>query len=187
MKILQKTSLVLGIVAALCALMVTVVSAEPAAPNGPIVISKTASPQVIDLEYRGVLTYTITVTNTAIPVVLNAYMKDTLPPMLTFSEWVTRPTIGTLTVVGDTILWTGSLPAPPGMPTPTTPNIITFTFTANLPGPESMTLLLANGIVNTAEVGHMDGTVYIVEDSDSAITRIRRSIYLPLVMRNFAQ
>ena len=185
MKTPQKMLLIFGIVAALCALIVTIVGAEPAAPNGPIVISKTVSPQVIDLNYRGVLTYTIVVSNTATPVVLNAYMKDTLPPLLTFDEWVTSPTVGTLNQVGDTILWTGTLPAPPSNPTPYMPNVITFTFTANLPGPESMTLLLGNGIVNTAVAGHTDGTINIVEDSDTAITRIRRSIYLPLVIRNF--
>lgn len=186
MKTLKKLLLIVGIGAALCASMVTMVSAEPAAPNGPIVISKTVSPQVIDLDYRGVLTYTITVSNTATPVVLNAYMKDTLPPLLTFGSWVTSPTVGTLTQVGNTILWTGTLPAPPSNPTPVSPNVITFTFTANLPAPASMTLLLGSGIVNTAEAGHMDGTVYVGEDTDTAITRIRRSIYLPLVMRNFA-
>lgn len=188
MKASQKMLLIFGIVATLCALLVAVVNAGPVAPNGPIVVSKTVSPQVIDLNYRGVLTYTIIMTNTTSPVVLNAYMEDTLPPLLSFGEWLTSPTVGTLTQVGDTILWTGTLAAPPaGGSPPVTPYVITFTFTANLPGPESMTLLLANGIVNTAAAGHMDGTLYIVEDSDTAVTRIRRSIYLPLVMRNVAQ
>lgn len=185
MKTTQKMLLMLIIVVALCATMGAVVNAEPAAPNGPIVISKTVSPQVIDLDYRGVLTYTIVVTNTATPVVLNAFMEDTLPPLLSFGSWVSQPTVGTTTQVGNTIAWTGTLPAPPSNPTPYMPNVITFTFTANLPGPESMTLLLGNGIVNTAVAGHTDGTVNIVEDSDTAITRIRRSIYLPLVIRNF--
>jgi hypothetical protein len=35
--------------------------------------------------------------------------------------------------------------------------------------------------------GHMDGTLCIIEDSDSATTRIRRYIFLPLVVRNFIQ
>ncbi len=124
------------------------------------------------------LTYTIVVTNTATPVVLNTFMEDTLPPLLSFGSWVSQPTIGTTTQAGDTILWTDMLPAPPAIPTPITPNVITFAFTVNLPGPESMTLLLADGIVNTAVAGHIDDTVYIVEDSDTAVTRIRRYIYL---------
>ncbi len=49
MKIPQKTLLIFAIVAALCAVIVAVVNAEPAVPNGDIVISKTVSPQVIDL------------------------------------------------------------------------------------------------------------------------------------------
>jgi hypothetical protein len=35
--------------------------------------------------------------------------------------------------------------------------------------------------------GHMDSTICIVENSDSATTYIRRYIFLPLVMRNFIQ
>lgn len=188
MKSPQKTLLILALVTALCALLVAVVNAEPAVPNGPVIISKTVSPQVIDLNYRGVLTYTVTMTNTATPVVLNAFMEDTLPPLLSFGEWITSPNIGTLTQVGDTIRWTGTLAAPPaGGAPPSSPYVITFTFTVNLPGPESMTLLPADGIVNTAVAGHMNGTVYIVEDSDTAITRIRRYIYLPLVLRGVPQ
>jgi uncharacterized repeat protein (TIGR01451 family) len=189
MKTSQKTLTVLIVLVALCALIVAVVSAAPAAPNGPITISKTVSPKEITLDYTGVLTYTIMVTNTATPGVLNAFMEDTLPTPLSFGEWVEQPLFGTMSLVGDTILWTGPIAAPPVVVPPVDPpNVLVFVFTANLPGPESITLLLTNGkIENTAYAGHMDGTVYIVEDSDSAATTIRRYIYLPLVMRELAQ
>lgn len=184
MKTPKRTLLISIIVAALCALLVAVVNAAPAAPTDVITISKTVSSQVIDLNYRGVLTYTITVTNTNTPGVLNGFVRDTLPTLLSFGQMLEQPTVGTTTVTGDTILWTGIIPAPSGANL----NVLTFVFTANLPSPESMSLLLAeNHIANTAEAGHMDGTLYVVEVSDTAITRIRRYIYLPLVMRNFAQ
>ena len=188
MKASQKTLRIFVIATALCALLVAVVSAEPEAPNGPIIISKTVSPHRITLDYAGVLTYTITVTNTAAPVVPNAFMEDTLPTLLSFGEWVSRPTVGTITQLGDTILWTGSLAAPPTSALPTNPNVLVFVFTAELPDPESISLLLADGkIENTAYAGHIDGTIYIIEDADSAITRIDRRIFLPLVMRAFTQ
>lgn len=189
MKTPQKTLLIFAIATTLCTLLVAVVSAEPVAPNGPVIISKTVSPQIIDLNYSGVLTYTITMTNTATPAIQNAFMQDTLPTLLSFNAWVQQPTVGTITRTGNTILWTGPLASPPSGGTPPGSSyVLTFTFTVNLPGPESMTLLLDDGkIVNTASAGRMDGTLYIIEDSDTAITRIRRYIYLPLVMRNFTQ
>jgi uncharacterized repeat protein (TIGR01451 family) len=187
MKTPQKTLLIFAIATTLCALLVAVVSAEPAAPNGPIVISKTVSPRVITPDYTGVLTYTVTITNTATPSVLNAYMQDELPTLLSFGQWVTKPTIGTITTTGDAILWTGTLAAPPTSG-PGTPHVLTFVFTANLPGPESMSLVLAkNEIVNTAYAGRMEGTNFIPEASDTAITRIRRFIFLPLVVRSSSQ
>jgi len=189
MKIAQKILLVFVIVTALCALLMAVVSAEPTAPDGTIVISKTVSPQVITLDYTGVLTYTITMTNTAAPSVLNAYMQDKLPTLLSFGQWVTQPTVGTITTTGDTILWTGTLAAPPsGGSPPVNPYVLTFVFTARLPGPESMSLLLAEDeIVNTAYAGRTEGTNFIPEASGIAITHIRRFIFLPLVLRNFSQ
>jgi uncharacterized repeat protein (TIGR01451 family) len=183
MRASQKTLFIFTILAALCVLAVAIVDAAPAAPNGAIIISKTVSPQLIEPDYTGVLTYTITVTNTASPGVLNAYMEDTLPTLLSFGELVEKPTIGTTEVTGETISWTGRLPAPSEV----NPSVVTFVFTAELPGPESIGLLLAeNQIVNTARAGHIDGT-FIIEDSDTAITRICRHIYLPLVMSDFMQ
>lgn len=184
MKTPQKTWLIFAIVTTLCALLVAVVSAEPAAPNGPVIISKIVSPEIIEPNYSGVLTYTIIVTNTGTPGILNGFVQDTLPILLSFGEMLQQPAIGTTTVTGDSFLWTGIIPAPSGANL----NVLTFVFTANLPGPESVSLLLGeNHIANTATVGHMDGTNYIVEASDTAITRIRRYIYLPLVMHNFTQ
>jgi uncharacterized repeat protein (TIGR01451 family) len=183
MRASQKTLFIFTIMVALCVLAVAVVDAAPSVPNGPIIISKTVSPEVIDLNYTGVLTYTITMTNTDIPVALNAYMEDALPTPLSFGELLEEPVVGTTEVIGNKITWTGVLPAPSGADL----NVLTFVFTAELPGPESISLLLAeNQIVNTAYAGHIDGT-FIIEDSDTAVTRIHRYIYLPLVMRNFAQ
>lgn len=182
MKTLQKTLLVFVVFAALCALMVAVVNAAPAAPNGPIAITKTVSPKVIDVNYTGLFTYTITLTNTA-QQGLNAVMTDVLPIPLSFNGWVSQPTIGTLTQVGDVITWTGLIPAKPVVVPPTAPpNVVTIVFTAKLPDPGSATFVLRGPIVNTAYVSSSGGT-----DSASASTTVMRYIYLPLVMRNVAQ
>lgn len=175
MKTLQKTLLILAIVAGLCALLMATASAEPAAPTA-LTITKVVSPTVIDPEYTGLLTYTITLLNDtgAVP----SFMTDTLPTYLSFNAWVQQPAVGTTDVTGNVVTWSGSLAA--GTP-------VTLTFTAKLPDPETMSLLIAEGrIVNTAYLAPMDGTVILPpEDSDTAITRIRRRIFLPLVMRNF--
>ncbi|HOU11871.1 MAG TPA: hypothetical protein PKZ84_02040 [Anaerolineae bacterium] len=174
MKTLQKTLLVFVVFAALCALMVAVVNAAPAAPNGPIAITKTVSPKVIDVNYTGLFTYTITLTNTAAQG-LNAVMTDVLPIPLSFNGWVSYPSFGTRTVVGDVITWTGLIP-------PIGQNVVTLVFTAKLPDPGSATFVLRGPIVNTAYVSSSGGT-----DSASAGTTVMHYIYLPLVMRNVAQ
>jgi len=57
-----------------------------------------------------------------------------------------------------------------------------------VPGPETLQGLIDEGIVNTAYLGHLDGTVILPGSiSDSATTRFYRYLFLPLVMRNFAQ
>lgn len=71
---------------------------------------------------------------------------------------------------------------------PVSPHVLTFVFTASLPGPESMNLLLADGkIVNTAYAGRIEGTYYFIEDSDSVIICICRRIFLPLALQDFSQ
>lgn len=178
MKTSQKTLVIVFVLAALCALMVAVANA---APNGPITITKTVSPQVIDINYTGLLTYTITLTNTT-QQGLNAVMTDTLPVGLSFNGWVSYPTFGTRTVVGNVITWTGQIPAKPGVVPPVAPpNVVTIVFTARFPDPATATLYLKGPIVNTAYVSTSQGT-----DSASAVTDVlgyRRYIYLPLVMR----
>jgi uncharacterized repeat protein (TIGR01451 family) len=182
MKASQKTVAVFIVLMALCALLVAVANAAPAAPNGPIAITKTVSPQMINPDYNGVFTYTIILTNT-MQQGLNAVMTDTLPIPLSFDAWVSQPTFGTLTQVGDVISWTGMIPAQPVVVPPTAPpNVVTIVFTAKLPDPSSMTMLLKGPIVNTAYVSSSGGT-----DSASALTIVRRYIYLPLVMRELAQ
>jgi uncharacterized repeat protein (TIGR01451 family) len=174
MKTSQKTLTIVAMVAALCLLIVASVLAAPSAPNA-VTINKTVSPQVIKPDYTGVLTYTITLANDT-AVVSGIVMTDALPTLLSFGAWVTQPS-GAINV-GDTITWTGTITA--GSP-------VQLVFTAQLPGPETMTLLVAEGeIVNTAYLGHLDGTVILPDDSDSATTRFYRYIFLPLVMRNFA-
>lgn len=173
MKTSQRTLVAVTIAAALCLLIAASVLAAPSAPNA-VTISKTVSPQVIKPDYTGVLTYTIVLANDT-GVASGLVMTDALPTLLSFGAWVTQPT-GAINV-GDMITWTGTLTA--GSP-------VTLTFTALLPGPESMTFLVDDGqIVNTAYLGHLVGTVIFPDDSDSAITRFYRYIYLPLVMRNF--
>lgn len=175
MKTSQRTLTVVAIAIALCLLVAASVLAAPSAPN-TVTISKTVSPQVIEPDYSGVLTYTITLANDT-EVVSGIVMTDALPTLLSFGTWVTQPE-GAIDF-GDTITWTGTITA--GSP-------VQLVFTAQLPGSESMSLLLAEGqIVNTAYLGHLDGTVILPDDSDSAITRFYRYLFLPLVMRNFAQ
>jgi len=175
MKTSQKTLIIVAIAVALCLLIAASVLAAPSAPNA-VTISKTVSPQVIKPDYAGVLIYTITLANDT-DVVSGIVMTDALPALLSFGTWVTQPP-GALNV-GDTITWTGTITA--GSP-------VQLVFTAQLPGPETMTFLVAEGqIVNTAYLGHLDGTVILPDDSDSAITRFYRYIFLPLVMRSFAQ
>jgi len=172
MKTSQRTWGVVVIAAALYLLVAASVLAAPSAPNA-VTISKTVSPQLIKPDYAGVLTYTIVLANDT-GVASGLVMTDVLPTLLSFGTWVTQPA-GAVNV-GDTVRWTGALTA--GSP-------VTLTFTALLPGPESMTVLVNNGqIVNTAYVGHLEDTVIIIDDSDTAITRFYRYIYLPLVMRN---
>ncbi|MGC9397379.1 MAG: hypothetical protein ACP5J4_21245 [Anaerolineae bacterium] len=175
MKTSQRTLTVVAIAVALCLLLAASVLAAPSAPNA-VTISKTVSPQVIKPDYTGVLTYTITLENDT-DVVSGIVMTDALPTLLSFGTWVAQPP-GAFNV-GDTITWTGSITV--GSP-------VQLVFTAQLPGPETMTLLVAEGqIVNTAYLGHLEGTVILPDDSDSAITRFYRYIFLPLVMRNFTQ
>jgi uncharacterized repeat protein (TIGR01451 family) len=176
MRTSQKTLLIIAIVAALCALLVVVATAAPAAPNA-VTITKTVSPQTISPDYTGLLTYTIRLTNDT-GSATGIVMTDTLPTLLSFNAWVQQPNTGTTIRVGDTITWTGDIAA--GSP-------VQLIFTAKLPGPETMTLLVAEGkIVNTAYLGHLDGTVILPDDSASATTRFYRYLFLPLVMRNSA-
>ncbi len=175
MKTSQRTLTVVAIAAALCLLVAASVLAAPSAPNA-VTISKTVEPLVIKPDYTGLLTYTIILLNDTGTV--PAFMTDTLPIFLSFNNWVGQHA-GAL-AVGDVVTWTGNLEA--GSP-------VTLTFTAKLPDPESMTPVIAEGkIDNTAYVAPMDGTVILPPvGSDTATTRFYRYIYLPLVMRNFAQ
>lgn len=170
MKTSQKTLLTMAIVTALCILLVAVVTAA-APPPDVVTIDKTVSPQLIERDYTGVLTYTIVVTNNHTETV-EMGVVDTLPTALSFGDWVTQ---GEAIVVGDTITWTGSISATES---------VTIAFTAELP--EDMTLLVSEGeIVNTAELGYLEDTAILPYSSDSATTRFYRYIFLPLVMRNF--
>jgi len=172
MKTSQRILVVVAIAAALCLLVAASVLAAPAAPNA-VTVSKTVSPQLIKPDYAGVLTYTIVLANDS-GVASGLVMTDVLPTLLSFGTWVTKPA-GAVNV-GDTITWTGAI---------TAESPVQLVFTALLPGPESMTFLVGEGqIVNTAYLGHIEGTVIMPDDSDSAITRFYRYIYLPLVMRN---
>ncbi|HQE93345.1 MAG TPA: hypothetical protein PLH19_02130 [Anaerolineae bacterium] len=176
MKTSQRTLITAALVVILCALFVAGISAAPAAPNGPVTINKAVSPQIIEPTYTGVLTYTITLTNDYTETVENAIMTDTLPTALSFGGWVTQN--GAINV-GDTITWTGRI---------TAETSLDFVFTAQVPGPETLQGLIDEGIVNTAYLGHLDGTVILPGSiSDSATTRFYRYLFLPLVMRNFAQ
>ena len=174
MKTSQKILFTVAIATALCILLIAIVTAAAPPPN-VVTIDKTVSPQLIKPDYTGVLTYTIVVTNNYTETVEMA-VTDALPTALSFGDWVTQA--GAI-VVGDTITWTDSIEATKS---------VTIAFTAKLPGPETMTLLVSEGqIVNTAYLGILEGTAILPYSSDDATTRFYRYLFLPLVMRNFAQ
>ena len=137
-------------------------------PAATLTIYKTVSPEVMKAVPNGVLTYTITLSNTDTMAVPGVMMTDTLPTLLSFGSWVEQP--AGATNVGDTIMWTGSVL-----------DSVEFVFTALLPSQETITLLLAEGqVVNTATFTYLGGS-----GSASATTRFYRYIYMPLVMKNY--
>ncbi len=135
-----------------------------------LTIEKTAEPTVMDAVAGGVITYTVTLANPGTEDAVDVMFEDVLPTMLSFGNWVSQPT-GVINV-GDTITWTGTVPAE---------DSVEFAFTATLPGSDTISLLLAEGeVTNTATFEYLGGS-----GSDDATTRFYRYIYLPLVMRAF--
>lgn len=136
-----------------------------------VTITKTAEPTVMDAVANGVITYTVTLANPGTENATGVVFTDTLPIMLSFGSWIEQPTGATN--IGDVIAWTGTVPAE---------GSVKFVFTANMPGADTISLLLAEGAVtNTATFEYAGGS-----SSASATTRFYRYIYLPLVMRAYA-
>ena len=135
-----------------------------------LTIEKTAEPTVMDAVANAVITYTVTLSNPGTIDATGVVFEDVLHPMLSFDEWVEQP--AGATVVGDTITWTGTVPAE---------DTVEFVFTVQLPGPQTITLLLAAGkITNTATFVYPGGS-----GSASATTNFYRYIFLPIVMRAY--
>ena len=135
-----------------------------------VTIEKTAEPTAMDAVANGVITYTVTLANPGTEDAIDVMFEDVLPTLMSFGSWVTQPT-GAINV-GDTITWTGTVPAE---------DSVVFAFTATLPADETITLLIAEGgVTNIATFEYVGGT-----GSDSATTNFYRYIYLPLVMRNY--
>jgi len=134
--------------------------------NQPPTIVKTVSPEYIS-NHGDIVTYTIKLTNPNIYPIDAVTMTDTLPPQLTFEDWVEQPAGATL-VPPRTIEWEGTIPAE---------GTVEFIFTASTPVDTHSILI---DIVNTAYMGYPGGS-----DSDSVSFSLIRKIYLPLIMRAF--
>lgn len=136
--------------------------------GAPVTIEKTAEPVVMDAVANGVITYTVTLSNPGTDPATDVVFEDVLPTMLSFGSWIQQPA-GAVNV-GDTITWTGTVPAE---------GSVKFIFTAQLPGSDTISVLLAeHQVTNTATFEYAGGS-----GSDSATTRFLHYIYLPLVMR----
>jgi len=169
MKTSKKILIIVAVVVTLCALAIVGVIAAPADPG--LQIDKTVTPSVMKSVPNGVLTYTIVLSTTDTNAMVGVVLTDTLPPLLRFGEWVEQPT-GASVANGNQITWSGSVMGQ-----------VEFVFTALLPADQDTLQLLPPSIDNTAYVTYPAGTITI-GDSDSAITRFYRYIYLPLVLRN---
>ena len=138
--------------------------------GAPVTIEKTAEPTAMDAVANGVITYTVTLANPGTDDATDVMFEDVLPTQMSFGSWITN-TAGAINV-GDTITWTGTVPAE---------DSVVFVFTANLPDAETISLLLAEGsVTNIATFEYAGG-----DGEASATTNFYRYIYLPLVMRAF--
>jgi len=107
----------------------------PGAPpcGGNINLTKTVDPSA-DVDYHGVVTYTIRLENTDALSDTSGTLTDTLPSEVDFGAWIEQP--AGASIASDEITWNGTL---------TASTAITFTFTANHVGDYS------DVVANTAE------------------------------------
>lgn len=131
----------------------------PGAPScgGGVTLSKNVTPST-EVDYHGIVTYTIVLENSGTLSETNGLLTDTLPSQVDFGTWVEQP--AGATVLSDEITWNGTL---------TIGTIITFTFTANHVGDYS------DVVANTAEysgtsVAH-DTATFGVIGPDLVITK----------------
>ena len=117
----------------------------------------------------GMVTYTITLSNTSDIDALNVELEDVLPAQVLFDMWVEN-TAGAMEA-GNTITWTGTVPAN---------TQVVFTFRATVL-PYDDTVLLP--VVNTATC--MADNAMCGEDSAAFELGVWRKIYLPLVMSGY--
>ncbi len=128
-------------------------------PSGPFTVlgdgisglslTKTVTP-TSNVDYHGLVSYTILLSSTNAFSDANALLTDTLPNEVDFARWIISPT--NTIQVGQAITWTGTI---------TTNDLITFTFVATHNGSYGET------IINTA---HYSGA--IVTNSDDAAFEI---------------
>ncbi len=117
-------------------------SAAQFAVLGPpsLSIGKSVTPKS-GMAYHGLVTYTVTVTNSGASDAAGLFLTDTLPISTTFVQWVSQP--GGSSSVGDQITWNGNVPAAQKK---------TWTFVASHTGG------YGEVVVNTARYGHITGS-----------------------------
>lgn len=116
----------------------------------------------------GMVTYTITLSNTSAVDALNVALTDTLPAQVLFDAWVENA--AGAVEAGNTITWTGTVSA-------TTEAVFTFRATV-LPHNDTVLLPVVNTATFTAD-NALGG-----EDAATFDLGVWRNIFLPLVMKN---
>ncbi len=117
----------------------------------PLTMAKDATPDT-NVPYHGVVTYTVTLTNTTLADIPNVFFTDTLPSAVDFSSWINQP--AGAGVAADEITWNGTV---------TANTALSFVFSVNHVGN------YGDVVINTAEFtegslsGNADATFEVVE------------------------
>ncbi len=135
------------------------IGAYEAAPE--LSIDKTVVPAT-NVSYRGVVTYTVVVSNSGVIDADNTLLTDTLSSQVDFARWVDQPTGADQ--ANDQITWNGTVSAS---------TALTFAFVVNHVGD------YGDVVVNTAEYSHT-----ICGGSDSATFTVIGVSYLPTIQKN---
>ncbi|CAG0937549.1 hypothetical protein TFLX_06487 [Thermoflexales bacterium] len=128
--------------------------------RGPLHLDLHVTPDV-EAPYHGLVTYTLVLTNTGAATDPGLWLTDTLPPGVTFADWIISPT-GT-TRSGDQLLWQGSLP---GGATRTWVFAARNTGDLDLPGDYGDTVLNTAQVSSAANLGSWAQTALHVTCGD---------------------